>query len=64
MQQQSDNQPNWRENAIQFLIKNTHALQDFIEHFVSLYWQHDATDDENLENFETYHAEYQQTFAY
>ena len=57
-------QSNWRENAIKFLIDNTQALCGTIEHYVSMYWQVDATDEENLESFETYHAEYQQAFAY
>jgi len=54
----------WRSNAIQFLTKQTCACDDTINHFVNNYWQQDVSDEENLEFFETYQAEYQQAFSY
>lgn len=49
---------NWREQAIRFLLKHTTAFRDAIEHFVDSYWVQDATQEENLDLFETYQDEY------
>lgn len=50
--------------AIEFLLNNTHALQDVIERFVELYWQNDISEEENLVLFEEYENEMQTVYSY
>lgn len=52
-----------REGAIRFLLKHTNAFRDAIEHFVDTHWQEQADWDENLDRFETYMENYQQSFT-
>ena len=54
----------WRDRAIHFLLKYTDASQETIEHFVKTHWHHDASDDDNLDQFETYHSELVSVFSY
>lgn len=55
---------NWRERAVKYLHKYTRAMRDVIERFVELFWDQDATDEENLMAFENYESELEITFTY
>lgn len=52
-----------REQAIDFLQRRTNALRDVIERFVDLDWDPEASDEENLERFDTYLAEFHRDFS-
>lgn len=52
------------ERAVNYLRKNTHAMWDVIERFVELFWDHDASDEENLAAFECYEDEIQIVYSY
>lgn len=62
--QDSDATGNWRERAVRFLLKHSNALRGTIEHFVDCHWHDDASDEENLDNFEMYLSEFSQVFVY
>ena len=47
------------EGAVNFLRKNTRATRDVIERFVELFWDQNASDEENLVAFECYEDELQ-----
>ena len=52
------------EGAVKFLRKNTRAMRDVIERFVELFWDQNASDEENLAAFEYYEDELQTAYSY
>lgn len=52
-----------REHAINFLLENTLAIRDTIERFVDMYWQIDISDEDNLELFYDYEAQFQEIYS-
>lgn len=52
----------WKERAIELLQKQTDACLDVIQSFVSDYWQNLESDEQNLLDFETYAAEFNDAF--
>lgn len=53
----------WDERAIQYLRKNTSAKQDVMERFVELFWDQDATEEDNLMAFQYYENELQTAYS-
>lgn len=54
----------WRTRAVKYLQRYTRAMRDVIERFVELFWDQDATDEENLMAFEHYESELETAYAY
>ena len=54
----------WRTRAVKYLYRYTRAMRDVIERFVELFWDQDATDEENLMAFENYESELETAYAY
>ncbi len=54
----------WRTRAVKYLHRYTRAMRDVIERFVELFWDRDATDEENLMAFENYESELETAHAY
>lgn len=52
------------ERAVNYLRKNTRAMRDVIERFVELFWDQNASDQENLVAFECYEDELQTAYSY
>lgn len=52
------------ERAVKYLRKNTRAMRNVIERFVELFWDQDATEEENLMAFECYENELQTAYSY
>lgn len=55
---------NWRDQAINYLLRHTQATRQIIEHFVNLHWLEDATDEENLDQFEIYNSDIMAVFSF
>lgn len=54
----------WRDQAINYLLRHTRATHQIIEHFVNLHWLEDATDEENLDQFEMYSSDVMAVFSF
>lgn len=54
----------WRTRAVKYLHRYTRAMRDVIERFVELFWDQDATDEENLRAFEYYESELETVYTY
>lgn len=54
----------WRPSAAAFLHANTRASGQIIAHFIDIFWQPEASDEENLARFETYRAEFNCVYSY
>lgn len=54
----------WRARAVKYLRQYTRAIRDVIERFVELFWDQEATDEENLAAFENYESELETAYAY
>ena len=54
----------WRERAVAYLCRHTHAMRDIIERFVDLFWDRYLSDEENLMAFEDYEADFQSAYLF
>ena len=54
----------WRTRAISYLLRHTRATRQIVEHFVNLHWLEDATDEENLDQFEMYSSDVMAVFTF
>lgn len=54
----------WRTRSVKYLRQYTRAMRDVIERFVELFWDQEATDEENLAAFENYESELETAYAY
>ena len=54
----------WRGQAIRYLLRHSRATSQIVEHFVEHHWQRDLTNEENLDQFETYRSDMMAVFSF
>lgn len=58
-----NNKNEWREKAQSYLLRNTTAIIDEVEHFVNCLWIQEYSKEENLSLFQEYCSEVADAFS-